>query len=84
MDMFLSQFCLSFFSIFGSTCCFLTCIQVSQEAGKVVSYSHLLKNFPLLVVIHIVKDFNVVIKEEVDFFFWNYLAFSMIQWNVGI
>ena len=27
-------------------CCFLTCIQVSQEAGKVVRYSHLFKNFP--------------------------------------
>ena len=31
----------------GSNCCFLTCIQVSQEAGKVVWYSHLLKNFPV-------------------------------------
>ena len=31
-------------------CCFLTCIQVSQEAGKVVWYSHLLKNFPQFVV----------------------------------
>ena len=30
----------------GSNCCFLTCIQISQEAGKVVWYSHLLKNFP--------------------------------------
>ena len=30
----------------GSNCCFLTCIQVSQEAGKVVWYSHLFKNFP--------------------------------------
>ena len=37
---------------------FLTCIQVSQEAGKVVWYSHLLKNFPQLVVIHTVKGFQ--------------------------
>ena len=35
-------------SVSGSNCCFLTCIQISQEAGKVVWYSHLLKNFPQL------------------------------------
>ena len=29
-----------------SNCCFLTCIQVSQEAGKVLWHSHLYKNFP--------------------------------------
>ena len=34
-------------SMSGSNCCFLTCIQVSQEAGKVVWYSHLFKNFLL-------------------------------------
>ena len=37
-------------SMSGSNCCFLTCIQVSQEAGKVVWYSHLFKNFPEFVV----------------------------------
>ena len=31
-------------------CCFLTCIQISQEAVKVVWYAHLLKNFPQFVV----------------------------------
>ena len=31
----------------GSTCCFLTCIQVSQEASNLVWYSHLLKNIPV-------------------------------------
>ena len=36
----------------GYNCCFSTCIQVSQEAGKVVWYSHLLKNFPQFVDIH--------------------------------
>ena len=46
----------------------LTCIQVSQEAGKVVWYSHLLKNFPQFVVIHTVKGFGVVNKAEVDGF----------------
>ena len=50
----------------GSNCCFLTCTHVSQEAGKVAWYSHLLKNFPLFVVIHIVKDFNIV--NEADAF----------------
>ena len=29
----------------GSNCCFLTCIQIYQEADKVVWYSHLFKNF---------------------------------------
>ena len=37
-------------SMSGSNCCFLTCMQMSQEAGKVVWYSHLLKNFPQFVV----------------------------------
>jgi len=48
-------------------CCFLTCIQISQKAGQVVSYSHFLKNFPHFVVIHTVKGFCVVYK-EVDVF----------------
>ena len=49
-----------------SNCCFLTCIQISQEEGKVVWYSHLLKNFPQFVVIQTVKGFGVVNKAEVD------------------
>ena len=52
----------------GSNCCFLTCIQISQEAGQVVWYSHLLKNFPQFIVIHTVKDFGIVNKAEVDVF----------------
>ena len=47
---------------------FLTCIQISQEAGQVVWYSHLLKNFPQFVVIHTLKGFSVVNKAEVDVF----------------
>ena len=47
-------------------CCFLTCIQISQEAGQVVQYSHLLKNFPQFVVILTVKGFGVVNKAEAD------------------
>ena len=51
-----------------SNYCFLTCVQISQETGQVVWYSHLLKNFPQFVVIHTVKDFGVVSKAEVDVF----------------
>ena len=52
----------------GSNCCFLTCIQISQEAGKVVWYSHLLKIFPQFVVIHTVKGFSTVNEAEVNVF----------------
>ena len=55
-------------SMSSSNCCFLICIQVSQEAGKVVLYSHLFKNFPQFVVIPTVKGFSVVNEEEVDVF----------------
>ena len=41
-------------SLSGSNCCFLTCIQISQEASQVVWYSHLFQNFPQFVVIHTV------------------------------
>ena len=51
----------------GSNCCFLTCIQISQEAGQVVWNSHLFQNFPQFVVIHTVKGFGVINK-EVDVF----------------
>ena len=52
----------------GSACCFLICLQISQEAAQVVWYSHLLKNFPQFVVIHTVKGFGVANKVEVDVF----------------
>ena len=52
----------------SSNCFFLTCIQVSQEAGKVVWYSHLFRNFAQFVVIHIVKGFSVVNEAEVGVF----------------
>ena len=42
-------------SMSNSNCCFLTCIQISQEAGQVVWYSHLFQNFPQFIVIHTVK-----------------------------
>ena len=52
----------------SSNCCFLTCIKISQETGKVVWYSHLLKNFPQFVVIHTVKGFGIINKAKVDVF----------------
>ena len=67
-DIFLSQFGASLFSMSSSNCCFLTCIQVSQEAGQVVWYSHLFQNFPQFIVIHTVKGFGIVNKAEIDAF----------------
>ena len=52
----------------SSNCCFLACIQISQEAGQVVWYSHLLKNFPQFNVIHTVRGFSIVNKAEIDVF----------------
>ena len=52
----------------SSNCCFLTCIQVSQEAGQVVWYAHLFQNFPQFIVIHTVKGFGIVNKAELDLF----------------
>ena len=65
----------------GSNCCFLTCIQLSQEAGKVVWYSHLLKNFLQFAVIHTVKGFSVVNKAKADIFLE--LPFLRDAMNVG-
>ena len=47
--------------------CFLTCIQVSQEAGQVVWYSHLFKDFPVFCDPHS-QGFNIVNEAEVDVF----------------
>ena len=52
----------------SSNCCFLTCIQVSQDAGQMVWYSHPLKNFPQFIVTHTVKGFGIVNKAEIDVF----------------
>ena len=67
-------------------CCFLTCIQVSQEAGKVIWNFHLLKNFSQFAVIHIVKDFSII-NEAVDvllefcyFFLWSNRFWQLDLW----
>ena len=52
----------------SSDCCFLTCIQISQEADQMVWYSHLFQNFPQFIVIHTVKGFGIVNKAEIDVF----------------
>ena len=65
-------------SMSSSNCCFLTCIQISQEAGQVIWYSHLFQNFPQFIVIHTDEGFGIVNKVEIDVFLelsW----FSMIQ-----
>ena len=41
-------------------------MQIYQEAGQVVWYSHLFQNFPQFFVIHIVKGFGIVSKAETD------------------
>ena len=61
----------------SSNCCFLICIQVSQEKDKMAWYSHLFKNFPWFVVIHTVKGFSVVGEADVDVF----LEFSCFFYN---
>ena len=45
--------------------CFLPCIQVSLEAGKVIWYSHLFQNFPQFIVIHAFKGFDIVNEADV-------------------
>ena len=56
------------FSMSIFNCCFLTCIQISHEAGQVFWYSCLLRNFPQFVMIHTVKGLAIVNKSEVDVF----------------
>ena len=55
-------------SMSSSNYCFLTCVQIPQEAGQVVWYSHLFQNFPQFIVIHTVKGFGIGNNAEVDVF----------------
>ena len=55
-------------SMSSSNCCFLTCKQISQEAGQVVWYSHLFQTFPHFIVTYTVKGFSVVNEAVVDVF----------------
>ena len=65
-------------SMSGSNRCFLTCIQISQEAGKVVCHSHVFKTFPVCCLPHI-KHFIIVNEAKVYVFFWKSFHFSIIQ-----
>ena len=66
----------------GSNYCFLNHIQVSQETGKVVWYSHHFKNFTQFVVIPTVRGLSVVSETEVDVFL-ELLCFLHNPMNVG-
>ena len=55
--------------------------QISQEAGKVVWYSHFLKNFPQFVMIYTVKGFSVVDETEIDIFL-KFLYIHTVDSNV--
>ena len=69
----------------GFNYCFLTRIQVSHKTVKVVWYSHLFKNFPLIFVIHTVKAFSIVNEAEEDVFLES-LAFIWSNgfWQFGL
>ena len=68
------------YSMSDSNCCFLTCIQISQEAGQVVWYCHLFQNFPQFLVIHTVKGFGIV--NEADVFFLEFPCFLYDPVNI--
>ena len=68
LDTLLSQFGTICSSMSSSNCCFVICIQIFQEAGQMVWYSHVFQNFPQFIVIHTVKGFSIVNKTEVDVF----------------
>ena len=79
------QFFFFFISMSSSNCCFVTWIQVSQEAGQGVWYSHLFQNFSQFVVIHTVKGFGVVNKAKVNVFLElsSFFAFLILQLYIG-
>ena len=82
LDAFPSQFGNSLLFISISNCCFLTCIQISQEAGNLACYSQLFKNFPQFVVLHTAKGFGIVNKPEV-YVFLEFACFFYDPTNVG-
>ena len=71
-------------SMSSSKCCFLICMQISQEAGQVVCYFYLLRIFHSLLWSTWSKALvnlcliGIVNQAEIDIF-WNSLAFLMIQ-----
>ena len=68
LEVLLYPFGTSLLSMSSSNCRFLTCIQISQEAGQVVWYSQLFKDVLQFVVIHRVKGFGTINKGVIDVF----------------
>ena len=71
-------------SLSSTNCCLLTCIQVSQEAGKLVWYSYLFKNFPQIVVTHTAKALFILVNEVKVDVFLKFPCFFMIHWMLAI
>ena len=73
-------------SMSSSNCCFLTCIQVSQEVGQVVWHSHLFQNFPKFIVIHSVKgswfqvSLNDYLSSVTAVALWGVLDCPLVLW----
>ena len=75
-------------SMSSSNCCFLTCKQISQEAGQVVWYSHLFQNFPKFIVIHTVKGFTgcqfrcglVTTTSQISEILWPWFTSLLSDW----
>ena len=64
----------------SSNCCFLACIQISQEAHQVIWYSHLFQNFPQLIVIHTVKAESLFLTVQ----YWKKVILCLISENSRI
>ena len=58
---------------------FLTCIQLSQDTGKMVWYSRLFKRVPQFVMRNTVKGFSIFDETEVDVF----LEFSCFLYDLA-
>ena len=68
LDVLLFLFGINLLSMSSSNYCFLTCMQIFQEVGQVIWYSHLLKNFSQFIVIYTIKDIGIIDKAEIDVF----------------
>ena len=80
LDVLLLLFGTSLFFHVWFNCCFLICIQFSQEAGRWSGISISLRIFQF-VVMHTVKDFSIVNEAEVDVFMELSCFFSKRQWH---
>ena len=81
LDVLLSWFGTSC-SMSSSNCCFLICLQNSQEAVRWSGIPSSLRIFQF-VVIHTVKGFGIVNKAEVDVFFLEFSCFFYDPMDVG-